>query len=126
MDVDAFHHWFDNFAKAWELGEPRAIVPLLAADVIYRETPFSDPVHGIVAMTKYLESIFHTQNEINFDYEIITVTPDIGVVQWWLTYFRPHDKVQFKRDGIALVSLDSQGLCKTFHQWWHEQEIPAV
>ncbi len=123
MDPETFHHWLDSFANAWELREPRAVAPLLAEDVIFHETPFSEPILGREAMIVYLEKVYRTQNDPSFDYEILTETPDIGIAQWWLSFLRIPGRVHINRDGIALVALDSRGLCKTFHQWWHEQEV---
>ena len=122
MDADTFHHWLDNFARAWELREPRAAIPLFAEDMIYHDTPFSEPIHGHAAMVTHLETMFRAQDESKFDYEILTVTPDIGIAQWWLSFKRVPGNVPTRWDGIALVNLDSRGLCKTYHQWWHAQE----
>jgi hypothetical protein len=125
MDEETFNRWLDAYGRAWEDREPRAVAALFAEDAVYYVTPFADPMLGRAAIIRYWETLPNTQNYIEFNYEILSVTQEMGIAQFWAEFTRLPSSAFVKIDGVYVISLDSRGLCKNFHQWWHEEETAA-
>src|SRR5260221_8244981 len=124
MDPDAIAAWLEAYGAAWIARDPRKAMELFAPDAIYQETPFSESLRGREAIGAYWAEIEHTQEQIEFGYEVLSVTPNMGIAQWWATFVRKATGAEVRIDGIALIGLDKQNLCVSFHEWWHRQETP--
>ena len=58
------------------------------------------------------------QEDVHFSYDIITVNRELGVAHWDASFTRVSSGVRDELDGVFVVSLDDQGLCTEFRQWW--------
>ena len=127
MNPDALVQWLNRYGDAWMHLDPRLATALFAPDAIFTETPFSDPIRGRDAIGVYWAAMSRVQDQVDFAYEVLSVTPNMGIAQWWASFVRTtpdSQSVHIKLDGIAVIGLDSQNLCISFHQWWHAQETP--
>jgi uncharacterized protein (TIGR02246 family) len=122
MTLQAFDDWLDSYGRAWESRNARAAADLYAEDGTYQVTPFLEPMRGKQAIFEYWTHVAQTQQNIQFEYEILAVTPEHGIVHWWASFVIIPPGLQTKLDGIFLISLDENGRCHSLREWWHKQQ----
>lgn len=122
MNRETFENWLAAYGKAWTTRDPHAAASLFAADATYQVTPFDEPFRGRAAIYNYWLGVTETEDNIYFDFEILAVAPEHGVARWWASFVRVPPRQETKLDGIFLISLDSQGRCRSLREWWHKQQ----
>ncbi|MCJ7739850.1 nuclear transport factor 2 family protein [Candidatus Microgenomates bacterium] len=122
MNKKLFQLWFSKLGKAWEGKDPQA-VPLLFADKFkYYETPFEKPHTTKKELLKLWEEVPASQKDIEFDYDVITITNNIAIAHWHAGFTRIRQNKKAVLDGIFLVELNNKGLATLFKQWWVTKE----
>jgi hypothetical protein len=122
MTLQAFDDWLDSYGHAWETRNAQAAAGLYAEDGTYQVTPFLEPMRGKQAILEYWAHVAHTQQNIQFGYEILAVTPEQGIARWWASFVIIPPGLQTKLDGIFLISLDENARCRSLREWWHKQQ----
>jgi uncharacterized protein (TIGR02246 family) len=122
MTPNAFASWLDAYSRAWTSGDPQAAAALFAEDGTYQVTPFLEPMHGRQAIFDYWTHVARTEENIQFGYEILSVTPEHGIARWWASFVIVPPGLHTKLDGIFLISLDGAGRCRSLREWWHKQQ----
>lgn len=122
MNTEIFETWLSKYKQAWENRDPLAARELFTEDASYQETPFDEPMRGIEAIYAYWEVVPKTQKSIKFGSEIIMVTKDLGIAHWNASFERIPGAVKVLLDGIFIVSLNFDGKCTDFKEWWHRKE----
>lgn len=134
-------HFMDTYKRAWETRDDALLCTLFADDGVYHNTPFDAQV-GHAAIARYWDRV-KLQDDIRFSYDIISETPTGGVATWTTRYRvtsekmfemwaksagtgmierQPGDPLPCLRlEGIAIVDLRADGLCRHFRIWWHSQ-----
>src|SRR5258707_14946561 len=125
MNPDALSKWLTEYGQAWIMQDSMRTSALFTDDAIYQETPFNDPLRGRPAIRTYWENVTADQSNIDFAYEVLSETPNMGIAQWWASYTIESTRETVKLDGIAVIGLNSQNLCTSFHEWWHKLAMPA-
>jgi hypothetical protein len=120
MTQNAFASWLDAYGRAWTSRDPRAAADLFAEDGTYQVTPFLEPMCGRQSIFEYWTNVAQTEQDIQFRYEILAVTPERGITRWWASFVRVPPGLQTKLDGIFLISLDENGHCHSLREWWHK------
>lgn len=123
MDYNSFKSWLDLYGKAWKTRDPKLIKKLYAKNAKYHEKPFEAPISGIKSITEYWSIIAKTQEDVKFDYEILSVNKKQGVAHWQASFVRKLNQTQVKLDGIFVVKLNSKNKCTVFKEWWQSQKI---
>lgn len=73
----------DTFGKGWARGNVELLMSVYAPDVVFIETPFSEPLRGTEAVTAYWREVPYNQSEVTFTSgEIYAAGP------WFSTEFR--------------------------------------
>ena len=121
MNDKNFSKWLDDLGKAWISKSPEAASNLCSENVVYFENPFLAPLKGKQAVKKVWLEVPTGQKDINYKYEILVVTSEFGVARWMASFIRVPANTKTELEGIYLVKLDSEGLCKEFHQWWNSK-----
>ena len=121
MDCNSFKSWLDLYGKAWKTRDPKLIKKLYAKNAKYYEKPFEAPISGIKSITEYWSIIAKTQEDVKFDYEILSVNKKQGIAHWRASFVRK--LTQVKLDGIFVVKLNSKNKCTVFKEWWQSQKI---
>ncbi len=138
MDIHAF---LAGYQRAWETADEELLVGLFAPDGVYHNTPF-DEQRGPEAMRRYWQRV-KLQRDIAVRYEVLEAHPGGGIARWVTTYqvaseemFRmwasstgtnmlarkPGDPLpRLRLDGIAVVELGPDGLCRHLRLWWHSK-----
>jgi uncharacterized protein (TIGR02246 family) len=119
---NTFATWLDSYGRAWESRDPQAAADLFAEEGTYQVTPFVEPMRGKQAILEYWTHVAQTEQNIQFGYEILAVTPDHGIARWWASFVIVPQGLSTKLDGIFLISLDKDGRCRSLREWWHKQQ----
>jgi len=122
MTLQGFDDWLDAYGRAWESRNPQAAADLYAEDGTYQVTPFLEPMRGKQAILEYWTNVAQTQQDIQFGYQILAVTPEHGIARWWASFVIVPHGLQTKLDGIFLISLDENSRCHSLREWWHKQQ----
>jgi hypothetical protein len=122
MTLQAFDDWLHSYGHAWESRNPQTSADLYAEDGTYQVTPFLEPMRGKPAILEYWTHVAHTQQNIQFGYEILAMTPEQGIARWWASFVIVPPGLNTKLDGIFLISLDENGRCLSLREWWHKQQ----
>jgi len=120
MTPSAFASWLDAYGRAWTGRDPQAAAELFAEHGTYQITPFVTPMRGRQAIFDYWTHVTQTEQDIQFGYEILALTPEQGIARWWASFVRVPPGLQTKLDGIFLISLDENGRCHSLREWWHK------
>ena len=126
MNQDAFKSWLDSYGTAWKTRDPKLLKKLYADDAKYYEKPFEAPISGIQSITEYWSIIAQTQENVQFDYDILAVDENQGIAHWSASFIRKLTKTQVKLDGIFAVQLNSENKCTIFREWWHSQKTKEL
>jgi len=138
MDVHAF---LASYQRAWETADEELLVGLFAPDGVYHNTPF-DEQRGHEAMKRYWART-KLQRDIAVRYEVLEAHAGGGIARWRTTYLvaseemfkmwaastgtnllarQPGDPLpRLALDGIAVVELGPDGLCRHLRLWWHSR-----
>ena len=125
MDKNTFKSWLDAYGRAWETRDPDAAADLFTEDATYQETPFIEPERGRPAIQQYWLNATQSQDDIEFGYEILSVTEDRGIARWWVS-FTVAAQTKIQLDGIFLVVMADGNRCNDFREWWHQQAKPVT
>ncbi len=120
MTPNTFASWLDAYGRAWTSRDPQAAADLFTEDGTYQVTPFLEPIRSKQAILDYWTHITQTEQDIQFGYDILSVTPEKGIARWWASFVIVPPGLPTKLDGIFLISLDENGRCRSLREWWHK------
>jgi hypothetical protein len=100
----------------------RAASELYTEDGTYQVTPFVEPMRGRAAIFEYWSHVAATQRDIQFGYEVLAVTAEMGISRWWASFVIVPHGLQTKLDGIFVIALDADDRCRSLREWWHKEQ----
>jgi hypothetical protein len=121
-DHEVFESWLAAYGSAWETRDPRAAADLFSEDATYRETPFDEPARGRKAIADYWARVTSGHEGVRFGQEILAVADDTGIARWWASFRSTSSGEPGELDGIFVIRMGADGLCKEFREWWHYRE----
>ena len=126
MTPEELDHWLDVYGRAWERQDTDAFVACYAEDAVYHWGPWGKPLRGHDEIRSATERAIATQEDIQFGHEPLAITPDgRGIARWWVAIkLRGEDAIE-ENEGIFLVTLDENGKCTDFREWWNSRTRPA-
>jgi hypothetical protein len=116
-----FKDWLDKLKRVWETRNPKAVIDLCAEKFLWYETPFSKPLKTKKQLLEEWKSVLN-QEKIFISYEILSINKNVGIAQWRANFTRLPSKEKATLEGIFKVSLNEQGECTEFHQWYNSKE----
>ncbi len=122
MTPESFRSWLEAYKAAWERRDPDAAVALFSDMAVYHEAPFREPMRGRDVIRAYWEHIPRTQEQVNFQFEVLAVAGDAGIARWWASFVRIPAGKRVHLDGMAVAHFDGEGKCVLFREWWHKRE----
>jgi uncharacterized protein (TIGR02246 family) len=122
MERTSFESWLEEYGSAWRDRSPQAAANLFTEDGTYQVTPFVEPMRGRAAIFEYWSQVARTEENIQFGYDIVAVTDEIGIARWWASLVIVPQGLRTKLDGIFLISLDIEGRCRSLREWWHKDQ----
>ena len=127
MDHTTFTTWMDTIGRAWVTRDPQLAADLFTDDATYHENPFDEPLRGRAAITDYWAKLPQQQDQIEFDYTVLEVTPTTGVARWAASFVRLPTGEKARLEGV-LIATFAEGAARAhgFREWWHVQnEMPS-
>jgi hypothetical protein len=121
-DRGAFKSWLDAYGKAWESRDAQAAAALYTENGTYRVTPFVEPMRGRKTIFEYWSNVARTEENVKFGYEILVASGELNIARWSASFVIVPQGLKTKLDGIFVISLDEQGRCTSFREWWHKQQ----
>lgn len=126
MDETAFASWLDRYGAAWEAQDADAAAAIFTRSGTYAWGPFNEPIVGREAIRAAWDYATRgQQQDIRFGYEILAATGERGIARWWASMTRRATGKPVRMEGIFLVTLDDDGLCEVFREWFNE-DPPAT
>ena|SRR5580698_5151934 len=122
MEESDFKGWLEAYGRAWMGRDALAAAELYAVDGTYQVTPFVEPMRGRAAILAYWTHVAATQRDIQFGYEVLAVTAEMGIARWWASFVIVPQDLQTKLDGIFVIELDAAGRCRSLREWWHKEQ----
>jgi hypothetical protein len=122
MDHSSFTSWMNALKRAWEGREWQAARQLFTENCFYHKNPFDAPLHGVQAIQNYWEMAAKSEEQISFNYEVLSATDKVGVAHWWATFCRVPSDMEVDCDGVMHVELDDDNQCYRFRAWWLRKE----
>ncbi len=124
--LEEYNRWLDRYGRAWERKDTDAFVGCFADGALYAWGPWSEPLRGRAEIAARFDRAVATQENIQFGHEPLAVTPDgRGIARWWVSTEDPDTGVIGENEGIFLVTLDGEGLCTEFREWWNSRMRPV-
>ena len=121
MTLDELDRWLDVYGRAWERQDVDAFVACFAEDALYHWGPWPEPLRGHDEIRTRTEQAVAEQEDIHFGHESLAITPDgRGVARWWVSIRAPDGTIE-ENEGIFLVTLDANGHCTDFREWWNSR-----
>jgi hypothetical protein len=112
--------WLDNYQQAWENRDPQIVATLFTEEATYYITPFNEPLRGRAAIVEYWHGVSRTQENGGFNYRILALNETSGICHWVASFTRKRKHITL--DGTMLISLNTDGNCFEFREWWHRSE----
>jgi ketosteroid isomerase-like protein len=126
MTLDDLDRWLDVYGRAWERRDVDAFVACFAEDALYYWGPWAEPLRGHDEIRAQTEQAVSQQDNVRFGHEPLAVTPDgRGIARWWVSMHVPAEDTVEEDEGIFLVTLDAEGRCTDFREWWNSRSRPA-
>lgn len=122
MEPDTFKAWLEAYGRAWMGRDAPAAAELYAEDGTYQVTPFVEPMRGRAAILEYWSHVAATQRDIQFGYEALAATAEMGIARWWASFVIVPHGLQTKLDGIFVIALDADDRCRSLREWWHKEQ----
>jgi len=122
MERTSFEAWLEKYGRAWRDRNPQAAADLYMDDGTYQVTPFGKPMRGRPEIFEYWSHVARTEENIQFGYEILAVTPELCIARWWASFVIVPERLQTKLDGIFLITLHADGRCQSLREWWHKEQ----
>lgn len=125
-DHDRIRSWLERFGDAWETRDPDLAAALFSEEGSYRETPFDEGRRGRAEIHARWSTLPSAKQDIKFSYEILAVTEERCIAHWQGSYTEAEHDARVELDGILMISLDDEGLCRDFREWSNRREHRAL
>jgi ketosteroid isomerase-like protein len=108
----------DRFGQGWSRGDVDLLMSIYATDVIFLETPFSQPMRGSEAVRRYWLEVPLHQSEINFSFgEIFTAGPWFGT-EFKCVFRRKRTGEWVDARGAIFCETDGEKITE-MRMYWH-------
>lgn len=123
LDAAHFARWLQHYGRAWEQGDPDAIVKLFTETAAYHERPFAEPLIGHAAIHRYWsDGARDAQVGVRFCATLLGLADATGLAHWRASFTRRANGAWVDLDGVLSARLAADGRCCEFREWWHRRE----
>ena len=124
MTLEELDRWLDTYGRAWERLDVDGFVGCFTPDADYYWGPsWDEPLRGHDAIRTRTAEAVAGQERIRVGHEPLAITPDgRGLARWWVSLDVGGGTV-VDLEGVFLVTLDAEGLCTDFREWWNERVL---
>ena len=119
LTMEKMDTWLKGYEQAWEQLDADKAAKLFTEDASYQEDPYKEPFKGRSEIHRYWSTVTQDQSDVNFTYEVISVTGNKGVAHWRSEFVQPSTGATVILDGIFILVFTKAGLCQSLKEWWH-------
>lgn len=123
---DEVARWLDGYEEAWETLDADKAAALFTDDATYQENPHADPFRGRQGVHEYWSTVTGDQQDVDFSYDVLAVTGRTGIAHWRSEFTQKSSGSNIVLDGIFVLELTPDGLCRSLKEWWHIQVNSAA
>lgn len=123
LTCEHFTAWMTEYGRASAENDPHTSANLFAENAAYYETPFADPLVGREAIYEYWNKGAQTLKDKESTFEILSVKENRGIARWQSQFTVIESGERLALDCLFVVEFNDDGLCQTFREWWHIQEV---
>jgi ketosteroid isomerase-like protein len=108
----------DSFARGWSKADAELLASVFTEDAVFLETPFVEPIKGVVAIKRYWADVPYHQSEIT------VTTGEIYVAgPWFSTEFRARFRRRRSGEWVdargAIFAETTDGKISEMRMYWH-------
>lgn len=118
VDRATVTRWLAGYEQAWEARDADRAAELFTPDAKYHEMPFDAPKDGRAGIREYWSTVTADQRNIDFTYDVVAVEGNRGVAHWHAA-FETSAGAKIELDGVFVLTLGADGLCRELREWWH-------
>jgi SnoaL-like domain len=115
VELGDVERWVEGYVKAWGTNDPDDIGALFSEDATYYTAPHREPWRGRDGIVHGWLDRQDEQGRWDFEYRVQDMVGDKGYVRGLTTY---HDQDESDYANLWEVTLDAEGRCSTFVEWW--------
>lgn len=114
--------WFELYKSAWEHRDASAATALFAKDAEYSGDPFDAPLRGEEQIRRYWDEVASGQRTVGaVGYQLLSAQASTALVRWRAVFVRVAPGQRVELEGIAQYSLNREGKCTHFFEWWNRK-----
>lgn len=114
MEENDVRRWVDRYVTAWNSNDRDDIAALFTEDARYLTEPYAAPWTGHEEIVRNWLANRDEPGETTFEYRVIAVDGDLGIVRGETTYKDPARAYS----NLWEVRLDEDGRAREFVEWW--------
>jgi hypothetical protein len=125
MDAAQVTAWIEAYERVWRSAGTDQLDELFAADAIYSQGPYEEPVTGLLGIKRMWEAERDGPDEVfTMASEIVAVDPPVAVARAEVRYGDP--VTQAYRD-LWVLRFAADGRCVSFEEWpfWPDKPYAA-
>ncbi|HJV03969.1 MAG TPA: nuclear transport factor 2 family protein [Actinomycetota bacterium] len=123
MDRSDVERWVEGYVKAWSSNDPDDIGALFTEDATYYTAPHRESWRGRQAIVEGWLDRKDQPGSWGFEYRVQDVVGDKAYVRGTTTY---HDQDESDYSNLWEVTLDREGRCSEFIEWWMVVDTPGA
>jgi ketosteroid isomerase-like protein len=125
VTLEGLDRWLDVYGRAWERKDVDAFIACFTEDAVYHWGPWGEPLRGHDEIRAATARAISQQEDIHFGHEPLAITPDgSAIARWWVSIKLRGENTIEENEGIFLVTLDAEGRCTEFREWWNSRSRP--
>ncbi|HUD09896.1 MAG TPA: nuclear transport factor 2 family protein [Patescibacteria group bacterium] len=117
---EQFEDWLKKLINVWESKNPNGVLDLVSEKFIWHDAPFDKPLTTKEDLLREWQSVLN-HDAIQVTYEMLGIENNVGIAHWHATFIRLLSKEEAELDGIYKITLDDNGKCTEFHQWYNSK-----
>ena len=114
--------WMDKYEHAFNAQDSDAAAALFTEDGTYQWGPFGKTLVGPEQIRAEWDAHSDPDEVAEMRYEVIAVTPEVGVTRWLASHTNRRAGRRYRYDGVFVVTLTEDGRCDSFSEWWDRRE----
>ena len=115
MDRDRVERWVAGYETAWRHPGTDQLADLFAPDVVYRPSPWAEPLVGLAAVAEFWEAERDGPDEgFDLSTEIVAVDGATAVVRLAVEY---HEEERSRWRDLWVLTFGADGRCAAFEEW---------
>jgi ketosteroid isomerase-like protein len=113
--------WIKGYEAAWRSAGTGRLAELFTSDVVYRQSPYEEPVVGLEAVRRMWDTERDgPDEEFTLATQILAVDGDMAVVRAEVHYAQPEQEYR----DLWIIQLARDGRCSAFEEWPYWPDRP--